>query len=86
MRGTYLLNMNKSSIIPLTLTLETEHEVQLAYELLGRINSQDIENILSISYEEAMELIYNINVVSKELEKSGYKYSEYRLWMTEITE
>ena len=83
MRGAYLLNMNKSSIIPLTLTLETEHEVQLMYELLGIINFKGISKLLKISDEESRNLMAEINVISEEF---GYNYSYYASQMTGITE
>lgn len=86
MRETYLLNMNKSSILPVTITLETECEVQLIYELLGRISFKGISNLLKISDEESRNLMAEINDISEELEEFGYNYSDYALQMTEITE
>lgn len=78
--------VNKSSIIPVTLTLETECEVQLMYELLGRIDFKGISDLLKISDEEARNLMVEINVISEELEEFWYNYSDYALQMTEITE
>ena len=78
--------MNKSSILPVTITLESEHEVQLMYELLGRIDFKGISNLLKISDEESRNLMAEINVISEELEEFGYIYSDHALQMTEITE
>ena len=84
----YLLNMNKSSILPVTFTLETEHEVHLMYELLGRFHFEDMRTLLgdSCSTEQWRNTVLDIYGIVEELKEAGYRHAEGKLHMTEITE
>lgn len=72
---TYLLNMNKSSTLPGTLALETEHEVQLVYELFNNLRFVDLKVLLSMSDSKTWELLSAIDMVCRELEEDGYEPS-----------
>lgn len=80
--------VNKSSILPVTITLETEYEVQLMYELLGRFHFKDMRKLLGdcCSDSEWGSTILDIYNIRNELKEAGYKHAEGKLQMSDISE
>ena len=67
--------VNKSSILPVTLTLESEHEVQLIYELFNNLRFVDLKVLLYMSDSKTCQLLSAIDMVCRELEEYGYEPS-----------
>lgn len=71
--------MTKSSILPVTITLETENDVQLFYELISRVDINQVKELCNISTQEAHDIYWNIQGICDELEEAGYDFNNSSL-------